>query len=294
MRILTDTDLVQNLKSSKPIIENLQFDSAATSVDSPIQPCSVDLSAAEIFLPFKKGIDASEIDPDKVSRRKKHTLNVGESVKVSTKERLKLDNYHCGLITIPARISRRGIIVPDVGHIDPGFEGELRLTFMNMGRDPFELKAGDKIATILLFELGDPVGVGLKDRQGLQPYDSSLTDIVHLSADFLGIKNTVEKEASAAVKRVTGEAGFRWAFIRWGIPIILGFVGAFFGYYLMFDDRLVALETDTRILTQGADTNELGGRIAALEAELKRSKDIENVSERLDRMEQRIAELDKN
>lgn len=293
MKILSDTDLLQNLTSGNPLIRDLNLPSTKSSIDSPIQPCSVDLTISDIFLPFKKGIDARDINPDKVSRRKKHTLKVGESVKASTKEKLELDNKHCGLITIPARISRNGIIVPDVGHIDPGFEGELRMTLINMGRDPFELEEGNVVATVLLFDLGAPVGVGLKDRQGQQPYESGLTDIVHLSADFLNIKETVEKEASAAVKRVTGEAGFKWAFIRWGTPILLGLLATFVSYYLVFEDRLSAVEVDTKILLQGEDTSEIRDRISILEAEIGQSKELKNVVERLDNMEQRITELDK-
>lgn len=294
MRILTDADLVKNLESDEPMVGNLQTQSEPTSIDSPIQPCSVDFSIAEIFLPFKKEVDTKELDLDKVSRRKKHTLKVGESVKASTRESLKLDNNHCGMITIPARISRRGIIVPDVGHIDPGFEGELRLTLMNMGRDPFDLKEGDKIATILLFEIGDSVKVGLKDRQGQQPYDGGLTDISYLSADFLDIKRTVQREASKAVKRVTGESGFRWGFIRWVIPIILGFLGTFAGYYLAFEDRLTSLETETAILAREVDNDEVARQVSVLEAELRRSNDIDDLSDRLERIEQSLAEVETN
>lgn len=263
MAFLTDSQLKRLLSSANPPIKGLDLSGDLDSILSPIQPCSVDLRISEVFLPFHD----ENADVNAVRRTSHHSLGVGESVKVTTIEEFDLDNDYGALLVAPARLTRRGIIMPDVGHVDPGFKGPLRITLINMGRHPFELKSGGSIVTVLLFRLAQPVGVGLRDRRGgVQPYEKGLEDIRHLSADFLNIESRVKKLAGDVARTTLGESGWRHAFFSWCLPIIIGILTALATYYISVESRLAGLEAKTVLFTE---IGQLGRRIDQLESKIK-------------------------
>lgn len=265
--LIADTELKAILKGKNPPIRHLDLSGDLDRIDSPIQPCSVDLRIQEIFLPFE-GDARSQQDVSAVKRTFSHCLGVGESVKVTTLEELDLNSEYAGLIVAPARLSRRGIIVPDVGHVDPGFSGKLRLTLINMGRSPYELKQNEPIVTVLLFRLASPVGIGLNSRQGGElPYETGLEDIRHLSSDLLNIELRASKRAEQVARSVLGDSGWRHAFFTWCLPIIIGLLTALVTYYATIESRLGKLETKTELFS---GTRELEKRIQGLEERIKR------------------------
>ena len=263
MSFLTDSVLKQLLQSDNPPIKGLDLGGDLDSIVSQIQPCSVDLRISEVFLPFHD----EKADVRAIRRVSHHSLDVGESVKVSTIEEFALGNEYGALLVAPARLTRRGIVVPDVGHVDPGFRGPLRMTIINMGRHPYELRHGDSIVTVLLFRLAESVDVGLLDRGGgVQPYEKGLEDIRHLSADFLNIDARVKKRAGDVARTTLGESGWRYAFITYFLPIIIGILAGWVTYYFSVDTRLVGLETKSVLFTQNRD---LEKRIDQLESKIK-------------------------
>lgn len=240
MEWITDSDLKQLLGSPKPPIAGVDLSRAISDIDSQVQPCSVDLRINEIFLPMEKVLDVNA-----VPRTFQHELKVGQSVKVDTTETFDLDNNYSAILFAPARLSRRGIVVPDVGHIDPGFSGKLRMTLINMGRDPYLMKKGDTVATILLFKLQKSCAYGLRQRQGLQPYTGGLEDIRHLAPDFLNISRTVKELAKAETERALGTSGWRYAFLVLFLPIVVALVLAFAGYYFQVGRELESFRVYT-------------------------------------------------
>jgi deoxycytidine triphosphate deaminase len=268
MAFLTDSELKELLKSANPPIRGLDLSGNLDSIGSPIQPCSVDLRISEVFLPFRD----EKADVNAVRRTSHHSLGVGESVKVTTVEEFDLGNDHGALLVAPARLTRRGIIVPDVGHVDPGFRGRLRITLINMGRHPYDLRSGDSIVTVLLFRLATPVAVGLRHRtDGVQPYEKGLEDIRHLSADLLNIESRVEKLASDVARTTLGESGWRRAFFSWCLPIIIGILTALVTYYVHVESRLAGLEAKSQLSTE---IQQLERRIDELELKLKNVTDV--------------------
>jgi dUTP pyrophosphatase len=46
---------------------------------------------------------------------------------------------------------RHAIAMPNApGTIDPGYRGEIRVILLNLGREPYEIRAGDRIAQLIV------------------------------------------------------------------------------------------------------------------------------------------------
>jgi deoxycytidine triphosphate deaminase len=246
MPFLADSELKRLLQSSNPPIKGRDLPGNLDSINSQIQPCSVDLRISEVFLPFRD----QESNVETVHRTSCHSLGVGESVKVTTAEGFDLNNDCGALVVAPARLTRRGLILPDIGHVDPGFHGQLRITIINMGREPYELKTGSTIVTVLLFHLSKAASVGLRQRtDGVQPYQGGLEDIRYLSADFLNIESRVKTLAGNVARTALGESGWRHAFFHWCLPIIIGILAGFATYYFRIESRLADLENKSKMFT---------------------------------------------
>ena len=253
MEWITDTDLKVLLGSSRPPIVGVDLTSSPNDIGAQVQPCSVDLRIDEIFLPMANPSDSL----NRVAKTSEHELAVGQSVKVSTKERFDFDNRHAGILFAPARLSRRGIVVPDIGHIDPGFDKNIRLTLINMGRDPYLLKSGDVVGTVLVFRLHKECAYGLNQRQGLQPYLGGLDDIRHLSPDFLNITQTVKALAKTETERALGVSGWRYAFYSLFLPILIaGAIGVLIAiatYYFQVSHDLESFRITTEAKIESLD-----------------------------------------
>jgi deoxycytidine triphosphate deaminase len=226
MQLLTDGELKALLASAAPPILGVKPDSPLDTVDSQIQPCSVDLRINEIYLPMPQ----PELGGEPRSTLQ-HELKVGESARVSTIEKFALANDFAAIVFAPARLSRKGIVVPDIGHIDPGFDGSLRMTLINMGRDPYELRHEDTVATVLLFKLDKKCESGLCERKGRQPYAGGLDDVRHLAPDFLNISGTTKLTAKQEAERLFGTSGWRYVLYSVFAPILIGIAVAFVGYW---------------------------------------------------------------
>lgn len=292
MCFLTDSELKRLFKAdSLPIrgIEKVE-ENELDSINSQIQPCSIDLRISEIFLPSKN----NKKGPATRYRTNQYQLGVGESVKITTRETFDLGNAYGGLLLAPARLTRRGIIVPDIGHIDPGFKGDLRITLINMGRHPYELKSGDTIATVLLFRLAEPCAVGLRDRKGAQPYATGLEDIEHLAPDFLLIEKRAQDLSRKEAKAALGQSGWKFAFLSVFLPIVLGILTAFVAYYFQvrsgLDDfktsvnaKLDALEKKSDALSEVRKLETtMNDKLNEIRRELDRSNQV-NATQRGDR-----------
>lgn len=285
MEWITDSELRTLLASARPPIANVGPDRDLESITSQIQPCSVDLRIEEIFLPVAK-----DSAVDSVLRTFRHDLKVGESVRVSTTESFELGDEFAGIVFAPVRLSRRGVVVPDIGHIDPGFRGELRMTLINMGRDTYELQKGQIVATVLLFRLNKRCAYGLGQRKGAQPYDAGLEDIRHLAPDFLNITKTARRLARGEAERLLGASGWRYAFYSVFLPIIVGIVGGFATYYFQVQRELdtfrIGMEAKVDSLVKASDVEK---QALQLKTDLAQSK--ADVDTRLADMQRQIDEL---
>jgi dCTP deaminase len=284
MEWITDSDLKHLLGSPEPPITNVDLSCAIDHVQSQIQPCSVDLRIDEIFLPVEKFTD-----PGAVPRKELHDLEVGQSVKVSLIEKFDFGNDLAGIIFAPARISRCGIVVPDIGHIDPGFKGDLRLTLMNMGREPYRLVKKQTVATILIFKLHKKCLYGLDQRQGPQPHDGGLIDIRHLAPDFLNISRKAKTVAQAEARRVLGKSG--WVHALWTLalvvlPVVGGIGGAYIVEHLSLDRDVAKVTSKVESLEKAIDV-----QMHQSEAQFEATVDQKNLHVRIEGLQKQIDEL---
>ncbi len=185
---------------------------------SPIQPASVDLSIGKIFLPGKKsketGGEQCPID--------EHVLRTGGTAVVTTLEEIGLPPDLAGIGFPPSSVSFRGLLMTNPGHVDPGYRGPLRFTVINMGKEPYTLKKGDRIVTILLFQLSGPAHKDWAERRSSrQASPIAQRDLERLSSDFLDVEARAEVKAKAEVQKV----GLKAQFLQVVVPILTAVIG---------------------------------------------------------------------
>lgn len=150
------------------------------SYKSSYQPGSVDLHVGDIFQPNKK---------DKESNKVKKRLNIkpGETILVKTLEEIDLPLNIGGICFAPARLSLKGILIVNIGHIDPGYSGKLHFTIVNLGKDSFTIEKGNMLATMLLFEYNK-----IEDYMGMSEQQSVDDILPQLSKSFMNFEKTID------------------------------------------------------------------------------------------------------
>ena len=158
------------------------------------------------------------------------------------------------------------------GHVDPGYEGVMRFTVINMGRDAYFLERGGRIVTLLLFRLSAAAHSNWQQRN---PAGSSLPNhaaISRLSRDFVDVKNRAEKIANdIAFKR-----GMQWsAGIAAVTAVILG---------------LLQLTSSGKLFSR-ADVEDLKRRQDIVEYDVKNRVDVDK---KLQEFDNRLKELERS
>jgi dUTP pyrophosphatase len=83
-------------------------------------------------------------------------LEPGGREKVPTGVAIALPSGYCGLVVPRSGLAARHGVMPTLGLIDPNFRGELAVTLLNTGAEPFHAEAGDRIAQLLLLPFWAP------------------------------------------------------------------------------------------------------------------------------------------
>lgn len=221
MNLLTRNDIISLLKKDEDIIndEDGFFQKGIDedySQESHFQQCSVDLHIGGIYLPEVKNKDRGDIAHPITTE---HVLNTGHTALVRTIEKVKLPNNIAGICFSPSRITLKGVLITNMGHVDPGYEGHLHFTAINMGKSSFVLRHKDIICTMLLIQLNsDTVPYGPEVHKedirntGIEVPASVSRNLPKLSKDFLD----VEKRSRTIAKNEVRKSQL-WAII---IPIL--------------------------------------------------------------------------
>jgi len=187
------------------------------SKDSPVQPASLDLHVGYIYVPGT--------EPDHLGAENRgatcFTIAPGHSVIVSTYEKLTIPSHLGGIVFPPSALSSKGILVANIGHIDPGFSGQLRFTIINMGGKEFPLERGrDTVATLLLFNLDKPCesSWGSRRPSAVTKGEPTRDELDSLSKDFADM----EARISQVTKKTVNRMQFRFGLIAALLPIVLG------------------------------------------------------------------------
>lgn len=123
--MLRDAEIVALIGQHPNLIEGLKYDPTDPLRDpTAIQASSVDLTIGDIFLPET----ASAEDGGAEKPLTRHNLKPGHTAVVTTFENLNFPADVAGFGFPPARVSKRGLLMTNPGHVDPGYSGHLAFT----------------------------------------------------------------------------------------------------------------------------------------------------------------------
>lgn len=170
MSVLSDRDIIRRIAYRDDSIDISPFS------QENVQPASYDLTLGDEFVKYHDGgysLQSVELGP--TERRESLTadsyvVDPGEFVLGHTVETIRLPNDVTAEVKGRSSIGRLGLIPHTAGWIDPGFEGEITLEFVNHSPQPVEITSGMRIAQIVFSETRTPAGVGYgeKDDQKYQ------------------------------------------------------------------------------------------------------------------------------
>ncbi len=79
------------------------------------------------------------------------TLQPGESVSISSGIKIELPVNISGFVRSRSGLTRgHRVVVLGDGTIDPGYRGEIGVDLINLGKKPYTIKRGDRIAQLVL------------------------------------------------------------------------------------------------------------------------------------------------
>lgn len=255
---------------------------------TPVRSTSLDLTIGEIFIP---GSQPETLGGSKNPKRE-HNLDQGHTAVIRTHERLRMGPSRAAIAFPPSHASLKGLLMTNPGHVDPGYEGPLHCTVINMGHESYPLHAGDRIMRVLFFELDSsnqvaPSAGGLPS--GPVPNQVTTELLARLSFDFVD----VEKRAKSIAKEAISDATWRATWISALVPIavaIVTFLGTiYFSPLQTIKDDIVKLRSDLSgvptKLEEKEDYHSLDTKLATLKEQFAKE---DKFGERLRALEDRI------
>jgi dUTPase len=223
-----------------------------------VRGASLDLTIGGIFLP---GATDGKLGSSNRGKER-HQLKTGETAVVRTAERLQLPTDVAAIGFPPStRVSLAGLLTTNPGHVDPGYQGPLHLTVINMARETFALERGQRIMRLMLFRLsGAEPGLGAPDS----PIGEELLGA--LSGDFLDVRNRVD----TAVERAGWRIQSRSALIPLGTAIAGGVLAYFLNYLISIQQvklEVGALQAKVDAIGSKIDLGTIEQRLQKLEAQ---------------------------
>jgi dCTP deaminase len=223
--MLSDREIYDAIKAGDLRLENASIQDGDLGKDAPVQPASLDLHVGEIFLPppRRRGLlRSSSFQSSQASPRGRfeYDLKQGETAFIRTREKIRLSSSISAFGFPPTEISTAGVLMTNPGHVDPGYDGFLHFTVVNMGREPFTLRKGDRVVTLLFVRLANPAAADYRARRHgrISPLVISAA-LQPLSQDFLDLER---RSADIAVRKIQA-AEFR---IKYGVPILAAVIAA--------------------------------------------------------------------
>ena len=235
---------------------------------SQIQPSSFDLGIGSIFLP-----NAAPGKPGSArSPKKEHTLGPGETVIVETRETLKLPPNVAAFGFPPSHVSMNGILMTNPGHVDPGYEGTMSFTLVNMGREPYSLVPSAGICTLLLFRFA----VAPQRAYRGSNVSSKADTLRRLSPDFLQIEERARTIAKSEVQSAALGAQL-WGLVVPVLVAVLAALGSGFAAWHSSQTEIAVLKAEVQSVREQLalapvpdKLQELNSRINGIESRLPR------------------------
>lgn len=165
-----------------------------------INPASIDLTIGNIFAHNADVLEVRNSDDMAKLQGESKVLHPGEMVIIKVSEHFNMPKKHGGIIFTPNSLSKRGLLMTNPGHIDPGFEGHITVCLVNMGKQQQELKKDDTIATLLVFQLSS-------DSEGYQTGTAtgiSTAQLNSIGKDFASLDKRLPSLISSYINKRLG------------------------------------------------------------------------------------------
>ncbi len=163
--------------------------------DSSIQPAALDLHIGKIYVPgANRGAPGSADQPILTG----FDLHPGRTALIETHEVLTIPSHIMGIGFAPIGLALKGILTPTIGHINPGWNGPLKIVTINMGGHTVSLEQGSHIAGILLYRLVNSVSANYTERKKTPRKidQAALNALAPVFADFEDSARNVAIEAN--------------------------------------------------------------------------------------------------
>ncbi len=205
-----------------------------------------------------------------------YKLPPGGTVRVVSKESLKLPNNITGHALLKNELCRKGILALNIGVIDPGFQGPISSTLINFGRGDFVVKQGASFLRISFHRCPPSPKADKSAQYDREQYISRVKDevVAYMAPTFLNMDMTAKR----AAKRAFGS--FKKALALWAIVagVLLALIAILAPLGASYVDKYVVAREQRELLLEQTVEKKLEERyetrLSALSAqveELKRS-----------------------
>lgn len=292
-RLLSDAGIQQAIKNGLLEVSGLDASNLdLKDAQCPIQPSSLDLKVGQIFDPPKDMVELESTSrwPQPLMALR---LLPGHSAIIETLQTLKLSKQISAFGFPPAHLARKALLMTNPGHVDPGYEGKLTFTVINLGRETIYLDRNDTIVTLLVFQFDDDNAArhGYTDRRVDQPnkteqdHKKSRSKLLNtLSPDFGDFTQRMNIAAELAVSKTLAREEMKKYWVSAVTVALAAIVSAGIAFFkdTQAMDRSYRFNAENRILAE-----EIRNRLTRLEAETR----SQTATETLERLAVEVEEL---
>lgn len=162
----------------------------------------------------------------------------GGTIRVVSKESLKLPKGITGHALLKNELYRKGVLAINIGVIDPGFEGPISSTLINFGRGDFVVKTGGPFLCISFHRCLESPKATKSSKYTREQYISNVKDEVaaYMAPTFLNMEEATKKAAEKAF------VSFREGLVVWAtlVAVLLGALAIFAPLGASYVDKYVA------------------------------------------------------
>lgn len=137
-----------------------------------VQPASIDMHLDRYFMWPSHPWTAIDIDEEPPAYELQETdetveLLPGRFMLASTVERVRIPHDLVGVVNGRSSLGRIGLLVHvTAGYVDPGFYGNITLELANVGNNPIRIRAGRRVAQLVVHQLSEPCAVPYGAERG--------------------------------------------------------------------------------------------------------------------------------
>jgi dCTP deaminase len=278
MSIQSDHEIVGLLQATPPLLTDFYIPSDWYAQESLAQPASLDVHVGMVFVPPKDEPKAGEL----TDKRPEYTLEPGQAIVVDTVETLNFPSDIAAFGFPPTTISNRAILMTNPGHIDPGFKGKLSFTLINMGREPYSIKTGMIIATLLVIKLtSSPTKDFTQRNPAFRHAEPTNLELYRLGRDFLDLDQRTRKAAETIVRQENLQTS-RLGILLTVLAAILGAALAFGGAWLQSGEAIAELKGKVSALENQATIEsrlkDVETKVGSLSSNVNKNSNISNTN----------------